>query len=261
MNLRTFRTELACAAALAALPLSSHAASHEMDAASVVENVKAAYAEIFEVPQRIEHRFYTTNRSMGQPDVLSIGTLTVHQHGENLDGDLKVNSVVALSETDDHEVLGIPGPTKIIQTEDALYVSGDQGAFVIKESDLGDMGMAMMGPMATLSFFDAMLAGEVFARSEFYQGRPAVTLRSASPFEIGNGTMADAKFWIDAETNLVEHMVVDLASVNADGVEATVMMEADMQYTLDVEIPDGAFMTDNMAAARDITSDVLEMAK
>ncbi len=142
-----------------------------------------------------------------------------------------------------------------------IHVSGDAGSFVVSEQELGEAGMAMMGPMATLAFFDAMLEGEVVARSEVYQGRPAIMLASTGPFEVGPDTMVDAKFWVDATTMLVEHMEVDLARVVDGAVASTVAMEADLQYTMDVNIPRDAFVAEDDGMAKNLSEAAMGMTK
>ncbi len=98
-----------------AIPVTAFAAAHAMDAQSVIEGVKAAYAELFDTPQQIDHRFYTTTRQLNNPDIQTIGTMTVLQNGEYMRGEIDVDSVVALSEGDDHRPLDNPGLTIVVQ--------------------------------------------------------------------------------------------------------------------------------------------------
>ena len=261
----------ACALAVVSLGLNPAAAQEEdnpIDPAEVVSQIKEAYAAIFDRPQRITQRYETTTRQEGQPDIQTEGVITYLQQGEKVRGEIDVDSVTKLSETGENELLDLPAQTTFVQTEDRLTVwhPGEDGgtlSYYVNEDELGEFATSMMGERATLQFFDAMLEGGAVAREEFFQGRSAITLRSSEPFPVGPISTADAKFWIDTETMLVEYMEVDFRTEVELPAEMTswTSMEADFEYEMDVEIGADAFDVETHDQAENFSDEVQEMAR
>lgn len=234
----------------------------------VIDAVKEAYLAIFDTPQRVTQRYRTTTRTEGTPDIASTGTIVVLQQGEKLRGEIDVASIIAIAEDGPGETLSLPGRTVFVQDEDTLSVhhageGSETISYSIEESELeGDLATMMMGEGATLAFFDAMSQVAVIAREEFYQGREVITLRSTEPFPVGPLATADAKFWVDTETMLVEHMEVDFRTEVLLPREFTAWtsMEADFQYELGVEIDPAAFSIELHENFENFSDEVNELA-